>query len=489
MAYDEGPRALHRAVKAKPSLPAQPATEAAASREEYTDYGVNAPKDPAKDRLSTFSVDVDTASYAIARSYLKQRRLPPFASVRAEEFINYFDYDYASPAQKPFATHMALAPSPFEPGHHLFRVALQAKRQAPGKRKPAHLVYLVDTSGSMRSAKKMGLVKHALTLLTQRLGAHDSVALSTYAGSVRQVLAPTSGDQKRTILKAIDGLSAAGSTSMASGIGLAYKLAEKSFVNGHTNRVIVLSDGDANVGPNSHHDILKTIARYRHKGISLSTIGFGRGNYKDTMMEQLANKGDGNYAYIDTKSEARRVFVKQLDSMLEVAARDTKVQVEFDPAQVKSYRLIGYENRRIADHNFRNDKVDAGEVGLGHSVTAVYDVVLKANASRIAKVRIRYKKTAADKTASELSFKMARSDRFASFDQAPQSFRLASAVAAMAEILRRSPHAQNWSIEAALEAARGANRGKPAQRELVALLSKTRQLLARQSNRQPLVAR
>ncbi|WP_437677617.1 vWA domain-containing protein [Sorangium sp. So ce131] len=445
------------------------------SSESYQDYGVNPVEDPQRDRFSTFAIDVDTASYAIARRKILDGALPPYQAVRAEEFLNYFDYGYPSPATGPFAVHLAAAPSPFTAGHHLVRVAVQGKRVAAKDRTPVHLVYLVDTSGSMQAPDRIGLAKKSLKMLTETLKPGDTVALCTYAGSVREVLAPTGIEGKGRILAALDDLTAGGSTAMASGIDLAYSLAERTLVKGHVNRVIVLSDGDANVGPTSHEEILKTIKRARDKGITLSTVGFGQGNYKDVMMEQLANQGDGNYAYIDSDAQARRVFSEQAGGMLEVIARDVKIQVEFDPNVVKSYRLIGYENRNVADRDFRNDRVDAGEIGAGHSVTALYDVELKGPAARgegasPIVVRLRHKAPLGSDRAEETTFKMAPGAVAATFDAAPADLRFAAAVAGFSEILRRSPHARAWRLADVERIARGAASSKGDQQELIALV-------------------
>jgi Ca-activated chloride channel family protein len=444
--------------------------------EDYRDYGVNPVVDPAKDRFSTFAIDVDTASYSITRRKLVEGSLPPFQAVRAEEFLNYFDYGYAGPTRGAFAVHLAAAPSPYTAGHHLVRIAIQGKRVPEDQRKPVHLVYLVDTSGSMQSPDKIGLVKQSLTLLTNSLRPSDTVALCTYAGSVREVLPPTSIDQKSRILSAIEDLTASGSTAMSSGIELAYRLAERTQVQGHVNRVIVLSDGDANVGATSHTEILSMIGRYKDKGITLSTVGFGDGNYKDTMMEQLADKGDGNYAYVDSDVQARRVFQEQLDGMLEVIARDVKVQVEFDPRMVKEYRLLGYENRDVADKDFRNDAVDGGEIGNGHSVTAVYDVVLKDTKSSPLVVRIRHKQPIGGDKASEQEFRMDPSAIAASFDAAPRDFRFAAAVAGFAEILRQSPHAREWSLGDVARIAGAAAIDRADQQEFVGLVQRAQRL-------------
>jgi Ca-activated chloride channel family protein len=452
---------------------APPARDAKSNTESYVDYGVNPTVDPTKDRLSTFSIDVDTASYSISRLKLRQGVLPPVAAVRAEEFLNSFDYGYPNPDKGLFGVNMAAAPSPFTKGHFLVRVGLQTKRISIAERLPVHLVYLVDTSGSMSDPGKIDLAKKSLKLLTESLKKGDTIALATYAGNVREVLAPTGIERRDEILKAIDELDASGSTAMSSGIDLAYRLASESAVRGHTNRVIVLSDGDANVGPSSHEQILKQIEGYKDQGIKLSTVGFGQGNYKDTMMEQLADHGDGNYSYIDGEEQARRVFSEQVNGLLQVVAKDVKVQVEWDPAAVASYRLIGYENRDIADRDFRNDRVDAGEVGAGHSVTALYDVVMKDATRSPLTVRIRSKAPDAKTTdaAVESVFRMSPKDVAASFDEAPESLRFAAAVAELAEILRESPAARGVKLEDVVRVASAAADGSRDQKEFVELAS------------------
>ena len=451
----------------------------AANTEQYTDYGVNGLTDASKDHLSTFAIDVDTASYSITRRYITQQgSLPPFAAVRVEEFVNSFRYDYAPPAAgSPFAVHMTGAPSPYAKGHSLIRVALQGKSITPAERKPVHLVYLVDTSGSMSSEDKIGLAKKSLRLLTDTLHAGDTVALCTYAGSVSLVLPPTSIDDKAKILKGIDNLMAGGSTAMASGIDLAYSLASKTHVPGDISRVVVLSDGDANVGTTSHEDILKQIAKYKDQGITLSTVGFGSGNYKDTMMEQLADKGDGNYSYIDSESEARRVFGEAVDGLLQVIARDVKVQVDFDPKVVKEYRLIGYENRDVADKDFTNDKVDGGEVGAGHSVTALYDVVLQPSAAGSPlTVHLRAKPPLGGDKATQTDFVMDPKAMAKSFDEVPASFRFATAVAGFAEILRKSPYAHDYGFADVQKIAQASLEAKPERAEFLDLVKRANQI-------------
>lgn len=453
--------------------------------EQYTNYGVNPFVETEKDALSTFAVDVDTASYAITRRKLDEGALPPKDAVRVEEFVNAFSYGYDAPTDKAFDVHFAAAPSPFTPGSHLLRIGVASKRVPGAKRPPAHLVFLVDTSGSMQSADKIGLVQETLRTLTNNLQDGDTVALCTYAGSTREVLSPTGMQDRAKILAAIGDLTAGGGTAMSSGMELAYSLASKTMKKGEINRVIVLSDGDANIGNTSHDDILAQISQYKDQGITLSTVGFGNGNYKDTMMEQLANKGDGNYSYIDSGAEARKVFGKHLDATLEVVARDAKIQVAFDPSFVKRYRLVGYENRDVADKDFRNDKVDGGEVGAGHTVTALYELELtpaKAKPASLVSVNVRFK-PATGEQAEEMAFKMVADDLFATFDEAPRNYRFAVAVAGFADTLRESPHA--GGLDRTLGIARAATGQSAEEVEFIRLVEKAIELGGK---REPLVA-
>ena len=415
--------------------------------ETYAHTPANRAVDPSKDKLSTFAIDVDTASYALARRKLMGGQLPAPDSVRVEEFVNSFDYGDEGPTDSaPMAIHAAVAPSPMNVGHHILRVNLQAKRLHPEERKPVHLVYLVDVSGSMQAPDRIGLAKQSLHTLTNRLGPKDTVALCTYAGNTREVLAPTGMGNKAAIHAAIEQLTAGGSTAMASGIDIAYALASRTHMPGEISHVVVLSDGDANVGRTSHEDILRSITAHKSKGITLSTVGFGTGNYNDQMMEQLADKGDGNYSYIDSAEQADKVFGHDVDGLLQVVARDTKVQVEFMPEVVQSYRLIGYENRDVADRDFRNDHVDAGEVGAGHAVTALYDLVLKRVDASPATVRFRYAPATGGKVV-EQALMVPTSSIFARIDDAPLSFRFTVAVAGLAENLRAHDNAA-WSLAA-----------------------------------------
>ena len=431
--------------------------------EEYTDAGVNPMTLVAKDALSTFSIDVDTASYSIMRKKILGGELPAWEGVRAEEFVNYFDYDYTPPRVDPFTVSMDAMPDPFRAGHHILRVGVQGKEVSEAERPTVHLVFLVDTSGSMSSPDKLPLAQRSLHLLVDRLHENDTVALCTYAGNVAKILDPTPASDRQTIHRAIQALSSGGSTAMSSGIDLAYGLANDGFEKGAENRVIILSDGDANVGASSWEEMLGQIKGYADKGITLTTVGFGVGNYRDTLMEQLANKGDGTNVYIDDPTQAERVFVDQVSGTLVTIARDVKIQVEMNPESVESYRLIGYENRDIADRDFRNDRVDAGEVGSGSNVTALYDVVLKDGYSRqLATVRLRYEKPGADGTAMEKSWKFEDSSLAESPELASRATRIAYSAGTFAEVLRHSQYADGISLQALEKFARASSRPKNA---------------------------
>jgi Ca-activated chloride channel family protein len=455
------------------------ASDPSTSGDGFKDYGTNAWIDAAKDRLSTFAADVDTASYTIMRRKLSEGALPPSAAVRVEEFVNYFRYDYAAPsANETFAVHMDAAPSPFNRGRHILRVGVSTKAKSLGERKQAHLVFLVDVSGSMQSPDRLELAKRSLRILVENLRDGDTVALVTYAGSTRVVLPATGLEHKSRILSALDDLTAGGSTGMASGIDLAYQEAMKGLAPGAESRVIILSDGDANVGPSSHQELLDLIAGKVKEGVMLSTIGFGMGNYKDETMEQLANKGNGNNYYIDGLSQAKRVFAEQMGSTLEVVAQDVKLQVEFDPRMVARYRLVGYENRNIADDSFRDDKVDAGEVGAGHQVTAMYELELvKANDKSwpLATVRVRSKVPKAT-NATEAAFVFDQGNLAPAFASAPADLRFAFATAAFADVLRGAEDAEHWDL-AEIEKLAAAAAGNDADRkELVELIRRARTL-------------
>jgi len=428
------------------------------SGESYEDHGVNPRTSTLEDRFSTFSIDVDTGSYTVVRRKLNEGYDVPQAAVRVEEFLNYFDYDYPDPEVGPFAVYLEAAPSPFtaKPNTYLMRVGVQGERISVADRKPVHLTFLVDVSGSMGSPDKLGMVKTSLKTLVEHLHPRDTVALATYAGHTAVVLEHTSARERGRIVRAIEGLDAGGGTAMASGMQAAYGLAFEAKRPGEESRVIVLSDGDANIGATSRAGILSRVRGYVDEGVTLSAIGFGMGNYKDSAMEQLANEGNGNYFYIDHTEEAYKVFGKQVDGTLTVIAKDVKIQVEFDPEAVKTYRLIGYENRDIADEDFRRDEVDAGEIGAGHSVTAFYEVEMDPGASsELAYVRIRAKKPEGTK-ADEQTFVLEPQDVHRTLAQASLGFQFGAGVVAFAEKLRKSPYAAriSWgSIEELVEPA------------------------------------
>jgi Ca-activated chloride channel family protein len=441
----------------------------------FRDWGRNPWVDATKDRLSTFAADVDTASYTIARRKLNEGQLPPAAAVRVEEFVNYFRYQFPAPASdNPFAVVMDAAPSPLSPGKHILRVGIATRAKAVAERKPAHLVFLVDVSGSMSAPDRLDLAKRSLRILTNNLKDGDTVSLVTYAGSSRVVLPPTGLARKGEILAAIEELRSGGSTAMGSGIDLAYQQAMLGLKPGSISRVIVCSDGDANVGAHTHADLLKLIAGRAKEGVTLSTIGFGIGNYKDELMEQLANKGNGNNYYIDSLSAAKKVFQDQLGSTLEVVAKDVKLQVDFDPTIVARYRLVGYENRDIRDADFRNDKVDAGEVGAGHQVTALYEVELtdkgRQSDAPLGGVRIRHKAPRGEK-ATEAAFPMV-GGAAASFANAPVDLRFAFAVAAFADVLRNGQDAEHWDLAKIRGYAHAAAGDDGDRKELVALIDR-----------------
>ena len=326
--------------------------------------------------LSTFSIDVDRASYSNVRRFLNEGRLPPPDAVRIEELVNYFTYDYVEPeGRDPFTIKADAAPAPWNPRHQLVRIGIQGKRYRSADIPPSNLVFLIDVSGSMMQSDKLPLVKQAFHVLVNHLGEDDRVAIVVYAGNAGLVLPSTSGSDKETILSAIDRLEAGGSTAGGAGIRLAYDVARRNFLPEGNNRVILATDGDFNVGVSSEGDLTRLIEQRRKEGTYLTVLGFGTGNYKDSRMELLADKGNGNYAYIDNMLEARKVFGRELTGTLFTIAKDVKIQVEFNPARVRAYRLIGYENRLLAKEDFSDDTKDAGDLGAGHSVTALYEVV------------------------------------------------------------------------------------------------------------------
>jgi Ca-activated chloride channel family protein len=428
-----------------------------------------------EDRFSTFAVDVDTASYALFRRYVSEGGLPPRESVRVEEWVNYFRYRYPAPEQGDFRVELEGAPSPFTRGRHILKVGLQGRSIAKSQRKPTHLVFLVDTSGSMNSPDKLPLAQKAMKLMVDGLNESDTVALVTYAGAVRDVLPPTPASQRDTLFAAIDSLTSGGGTAMGDGLEVAYRHAARKAGPKAVSRVVVLTDGDTNLGYHqSAEAMLANIHGFVEEGVTLSTIGLGMGNYRDDLMEKLANKGNGNCFYIDSEREARRVFQERLAGTLEVIAQDVKVQVEFDPKAVRGYRLVGYENRAIADKDFRDDKVDAGEIGAGHTVTALYEVELAGEGSHVATVRVRAKRPGGVEAA-EQSFSLEKSQLHASLKEASADLRFATAVAGTADILRGAPQANDWSLATAEALAEGAVDGLSDRAEFLGLLRLVRE--------------
>jgi len=406
--------------------------------------------------VSTFSIDVDTGSYSNVRRFLNAGNLPPEDAVRVEELINYFSYDYAVPGKTstPFSISTEVSKAPWNSDKLIMQVGIRGYDVPADKRPAANLVFLVDVSGSMGSNDKLPLLKKALKMATRQLTANDRVSMVVYAGASGVVLEPTPGDQKAKIIGALDRLSSGGSTNGASGIRLAYQMAQQGFIQGGINRVMLATDGDFNVGTVDFDTLIDIVERKRAGGVSLTTLGFGTGNYNDHLMEQLADAGNGNYAYIDTLNEGRKVLVDQLGSTLQTIAKDVKIQIEFDPSVVAEYRLIGYENRMLRREDFNNDKIDAGEIGAGHTVTALYELVLVDSASRfvdplrygkssevsksggaeIAFVRLRYKAPGGD--VSKLIENPVSRDEIKSAEQASTELRFASAVAAFGQLLK-----------------------------------------------------
>jgi Ca-activated chloride channel family protein len=427
---------------------------AAVNDEEYDVFPENSFKKSSEDALSTFAVDVDTASYSVARRYLNSGSLPPTDAIRIEELVNYFDYGWAAPTGgAPIAVSTEVASCPWALDHRLLAVGLRTRSLAAENLPSANLVFLIDSSGSMSSPDKLPLAVRAFSLLVETLRPQDRVSIVVYAGSAGLVLPSTSGANKAAILAALDGLQSGGSTAGGEGITLAYETALQNFRSGGNNRVILATDGDFNVGPWSEADLTNLITTYRDKGVFLSVLGFGQGNVKDSKMEALADKGNGNYGYIDGIAEARRLLVTEMGATLLTVAKDVKIQVEFDPTVVGEWRLIGYENRLLAAEDFSDDTKDAGEMGAGHRVTALYELVPARETTpaetAIGIARTRYKRPNAD--ASEL-LETKVIDEGRSIDQASTDLRFASAVAAYGMLLRKSEYSgkADWEMVLAL---------------------------------------
>ncbi len=442
-------------------------------RDKFENFKDNPIKQVANDPVSTFSLDVDTGSYALVRQWLKQGRLPASDAVRTEELINYFSYDYPkTKSEHPFAVNTELTTAPWQPDHYLLRIGVQAQDGNAQQMPPANLVFLVDVSGSMDEPNKLPLVISSLQMLTQQIRPQDKVSLVVYAGRTEVVLEPT--NNKADILAALGRLQAGGSTAGASALELAYKMARKGYIKEGINRILLATDGDFNVGVTSTEQIKDMVKRERETGITLSTLGFGQGNFNDAMMEQIADVGNGNYSYIDSVSEARKVLVDELSSTFNTVAKDVKVQVEFNPQQVSEYRLIGYENRQLNREDFNNDKVDAGDVGAGKSVTAIYEITPKNATSSVDPLRYQAEKIATAKPTPELAFLKIRYKQPSAktstlltqplilpktvtpFANASNDHRFATAVAGFGQLLRQSTNMGNLSYGQVLQMAQQA---------------------------------
>jgi len=442
--------------------------------ENYLDSSQNSVKQVSREPLSTFSIDVDTGSYSNTRRFINNGRLPPSDAVREEAFINYFNYNYPSPdsIDQPFSIHSEVANAPWDQQRQIIKIGIKGFEPDKDAIKDANLVFLLDVSGSMGAADKLPLLKSSLTMLSKQLDEDDSVAIVVYAGAAGVVLPATAGNDHQAIATALDKLNAGGSTNGAQGIELAYQIAQENFKKEGVNRIILATDGDFNVGTQSLEQLKELVANKRDTGIALTTLGFGQGNYNDGLMEQLANIGNGQHAYIDTINEARKVLVDELTSSMQIIAKDVKIQVEFNPDQVAEYRLIGYQNRVLADEDFNNDKVDAGELGAGHSVTALYEISMvnaenkqiddlryqsnqqtntdsSSQNNELAYVKVRYKQPDGDTSALISQRVMAPEVDV----ETSQDFNFTLAVAGFAQLLKGAKYTDQWQYQDSIDLA------------------------------------
>ncbi len=445
---DQGAGKLNRSEWPRSDLPVPPP----APRDMFFESkGVNPFIVTEEDPQATFGLDVDTASYTLTRNYLSRGTLPPASAVRVEEFVNAFPNnviaDRGRERESAFAVRVDGAPNPLHPGYHILRVALKAKDVDPRERKAAHLTFVIDVSGSMAAENRLGLVKRSLGLLVDKLDERDTIGIVVYGTNGRRVLAPTSAGNRDRIMGVIERLHPEGSTNLQDGLDLGYEMAMESFARGTSNRVVLCTDGVANTGQVEADALLARIRAEAKRGIDMMALGFGMGNYNDALLQRLADEGNGQYAYIDDLGEARAFFLRRLTSVLEVVARDAKAQVEFNPARVERYRLLGYEKRDVADRDFRNDAVDAGEINSGHSVTALFEVKLTGGpgAGKIGTARIRYKKGPRSEGI-EFSREIADEAVARNFDQASPAFRTAYVAARFAEHLRKSYWVKDESL-------------------------------------------
>lgn len=489
-----------------PVMPPRMAPEATSDHEEYKSEKEISFKATDKDPQTTFSIDVDRAAYTNIRRFIMQNgQLPPKDAVRIEEMINYFDYNYAQPKGKdPINIETEISDSPWNKGLKILHIGLQAKTISTENLPASNLVFLIDVSGSMSDYNKLPLVKTAFKLLTDQLREQDHVAIVVYAGAAGLVLPPTAGKDKNKIKDALDNLSAGGSTAGGAGIELAYKTALDNFVKGGNNRVILATDGDFNVGVSNSGDLETLVENKRKSGIFLSVLGFGMGNYKDSKMEILSDKGNGNYAYIDNLLEAEKVFIKEFGGTLFTVAKDVKLQLEFNPKYVKAYRLIGYENRVLANEDFKNDAKDAGEMGSGHTVTAIYEIIpagvesiflpdkLKykqftnttagSNSEEVCTVKIRYKQPDADKS---VQMEEVVKDTHVALEKTSENFRFSVAVAEFGLLLRNSDFKGSSNYEQVINLAKNAfGKDSEGYRAEFLKLVKTAKLLDKTGNRE-----
>lgn len=471
----------HKLMAARSMLaePMRLPPQQAADTEKYQHLEQHAVKLVAEQPVSTFSIDVDTGAYANVRRFLNEGRLPPADAVRVEELVNYFPYQYALPQRRtdgqlvPFGVTTEIAPTPWNPDSYLLRIGIKASDVDKAVLPPANLVFLVDVSGSMEMPNKLPLLKSGLKLLVDQLRPQDKVSLVTYAGGTRIVLEPTAGSEKAKISAAIDQLTPGGSTAGAAGIQLAYQMAQQAYVKQGINRILLATDGDFNVGISNFEQLKSLVEEKRKSGVSLSSLGFGTGNYNDQLLEQIADAGDGNYSYIDNLNEAQKVLVDEMSSTLAVVAKDVKIQLEFNPAVVAEYRQIGFENRALKREDFSNDKVDAGEIGAGHTMTALYEITLVGGkgyleplryakpkaatggkADELALLRLRYKAPGSD-SSKLLEWPLPKRD-IKSAGAASDDLRFAAAVAAFGQQLKGGKYLGQFGYDEIHKLAAGA---------------------------------
>ncbi len=453
-------------------VPAEPL-----DREAYAHFDTNPVHLVSETPVSTFSIDVDTASYSNVRRLLNQGMVPRQDAVRVEELINYFSYDYPTPTDRdaPFAVHTEVGPSPWHDDRHLVHIGIRGYEVLEADLPPANLVFLIDVSGSMQSPDKLGLLKSSMKMLAKRMAPEDRLAIAVYAGAAGTVLESTPGSDRAKILAAIDQLTARGSTNGGAGIRLAYSLAEQGFMEDGINRVILATDGDFNVGTTDTEALKNLVQSRRESGVALTVLGFGGGNYNDALMQELAQLGNGNAAYIDTLNEARKVLVEEIGATLNMIAKDVKIQIEFNPSTVAEYRLIGYETRHLEREDFNNDRVDAGDIGAGHTVTALYEIALTGSdgqlidplrygndghresgrqGAELAFLKLRYKLPDSD-TSRLITEPVPRNAIIGELDRTSDNYRFAAAVAGFGQILRGGEYTGSFDLAAVVQLASG----------------------------------